>query len=176
MSTRLAGSRHAGSPTPHDCSRITLLLPQFQIPLPSARQKETAMKKLIVAAGLATTLMSFEAQAQDRGGSAVLGAVSGLVVFGPVGAAAGALVGYTAGPAIAQSWGIGQRPPRSKARRAARANPEAKRPAATANAAQPSVARSAPQAAAAPAAQAPAAPAPAAIASTKAAPPIQTFE
>jgi hypothetical protein len=125
------------------------------------------MKKLVVAAAVAGTLISFEAQAQDRGGSAVLGAVSGLVVFGPVGAAAGAVVGYTAGPAIANSWGIRQPAPRSKARRAARSGPDARRPAVAATATPPAVAKSTPP---------PVAQAPATVASTKAAPPIQTFE
>jgi hypothetical protein len=44
--------------------------------------------------------------AQERGGDAALGALSGAIVFGPVGAVAGALVGYTAGPSIARSWGM----------------------------------------------------------------------
>ena len=148
-----------------DCRRITLVLPHLPIQLPRGAFKETAMKKLAVAAVLAGTLISFEAQAQDRGGSAVLGAVSGLVVFGPVGAAAGAVVGYTAGPAIAHSWGIGRSAPRSKARRTARSGPVAKQPAAAAVTAPP-VARTAP----------PLTQAPATVASTRAAPPIQTFE
>jgi hypothetical protein len=123
------------------------------------------MKRLIAAAVLAGTFISVEAQAQDRGGSAVLGAVSGLVVFGPVGAVAGGVVGYTAGPAIAHSWGIRQPARGSKARRTARSAPVAKQPAA-APATAPPVARTAPAAA----------PARATVASTKAPPPIQTFE
>lgn len=123
------------------------------------------MKKLIFAALLAGTLISFEAQAQERLGSAALGAVSGAIVFGPVGAAAGALVGYTAGPAIAHSWGVGRPAPRSRLRRAARSGPVAKRPVAASVTPLP-VARTPP----------PVAKAPATIASTKSAPPIQTFE
>jgi hypothetical protein len=46
------------------------------------------------------------ALAQHRAGDAALGAVSGAVVLGPVGAVAGAFIGYSAGPAIARSWGI----------------------------------------------------------------------
>jgi hypothetical protein len=122
------------------------------------------MKKLIVAAVVAGTFISVPAQAQDRGGSAVLGAVSGLVVFGPVGAAAGAVVGYTAGPAIANSWGIRQ--PRSKVRRAARSGPVAKQQAAATVAPTP-VAKTQPP---------PVAQTPATVASTKSPPPIQTFE
>jgi hypothetical protein len=44
--------------------------------------------------------------AQERAGNAALGALSGAVVLGPVGALAGAVVGYIAGPSIAQSWGL----------------------------------------------------------------------
>src|SRR3954453_3043709 len=71
--------------------------------------RETAMKKLVVAAAIVASFISFEAQAQERAGSAALGAVSGAVVLGPVGAVAGALIGYTAGPAIAHSWGVSHR-------------------------------------------------------------------
>jgi hypothetical protein len=75
------------------------------------------MKKLLVAALIAGSFISFEARAGDRAGDAALGAVSGAVVLGPVGAVAGALIGYTAGPSIARSWGIGRSASRSRARR-----------------------------------------------------------
>jgi hypothetical protein len=65
------------------------------------------MKKVLVAAVIVALFVSFKAQAQERAGSAALGAVSGAIVLGPVGAVAGALIGYTAGPAIAHSWGVG---------------------------------------------------------------------
>jgi hypothetical protein len=42
----------------------------------------------------------------QRAGDAALGAVAGAVVLGPVGAIAGAFVGYTAGPSISRSWGL----------------------------------------------------------------------
>ena len=64
------------------------------------------MKRLIVAAVASLTLVPMGAVAQERGGDAALGAISGAVVFGPIGAVAGALVGYTAGPSIARSWGL----------------------------------------------------------------------
>jgi hypothetical protein len=64
------------------------------------------MKKLLVAAMIAVSFCSFEVRAQERAGSAALGAVSGAVVLGPVGAVAGAFIGYAAGPSIARSWGI----------------------------------------------------------------------
>jgi len=63
------------------------------------------MKKVLVVAVIAASLLSLEAKAQERAGSAALGAVSGAVVLGPLGAVAGALIGYTAGPAIAHSLG-----------------------------------------------------------------------
>ena len=79
------------------------------------------MKKLLVAAVIAWALLSHEANAQERAGSAALGAVSGAVVLGPVGAVAGALIGYTAGPAIAHSWGVGHSAPPPRARRVTQA-------------------------------------------------------
>jgi hypothetical protein len=64
------------------------------------------MKRLIAAAVLAIALLPAGALAQERVGDAALGALSGAVVLGPVGAVAGAVVGYTTGPAIASSWGL----------------------------------------------------------------------
>jgi hypothetical protein len=64
------------------------------------------MKKLIAAAAIAMALAPLNALAQERAGDAALGALSGAVVLGPVGAVAGAVVGYTTGPAIASSWGL----------------------------------------------------------------------
>jgi hypothetical protein len=66
------------------------------------------MKYLLVAAAIAASLFSFAASAQERAGSAALGALSGAVVLGPVGAVAGAVIGFTAGPSIARSWGVGR--------------------------------------------------------------------
>ena len=42
----------------------------------------------------------------QRAGDTALGALAGAVVLGPVGAVAGAFVGYTAGPSISRSWGL----------------------------------------------------------------------
>ncbi|WP_291865731.1 DNA-directed RNA polymerase subunit N [Bradyrhizobium sp.] len=81
------------------------------------------MKRLIVAALMAQAFVSVEALAQERAGSAALGAVSGAVVLGPVGAVAGAFIGYTAGPSIARSWGMQRPSSRSRARRAAPSGP-----------------------------------------------------
>jgi hypothetical protein len=63
------------------------------------------MKKSLAAFAFAILLLPVNAHAQERLGDAALGAVSGLI-FGPVGAIAGGVVGYTAGPSIANAWGI----------------------------------------------------------------------
>jgi hypothetical protein len=52
--------------------------------------------------------------ARHRVGNAALGAVAGGVVFGPVGALAGAAVGYTAGEGIARDWGVRRARPRHR--------------------------------------------------------------
>jgi hypothetical protein len=60
------------------------------------------MRKLLVAALIAGSIISFEAKAQERAGSAALGAVSG--------------------PAIAHSWGVGHSTSRSNAQRVTQAS------------------------------------------------------
>jgi hypothetical protein len=75
------------------------------------------MRIFLVGALIAGSLVAFEAKAQERAGDAALGAVSGAVVLGPVGAVAGALIGYTAGPSIAHSWGVRQSAPRARVQR-----------------------------------------------------------
>ena len=64
------------------------------------------MKTIFAAAVIAVAFAPFGVLAQERAGDAALGALSGAVVLGPVGAVAGAVVGYTAGPSIAHSWGL----------------------------------------------------------------------
>ena len=64
------------------------------------------MNKSLMAAIVMLALVPAGAVAQERAGDAALGAVSGAVVLGPVGAVAGAFVGYAAGPSIARSWGL----------------------------------------------------------------------
>src|SRR5215471_10561581 len=66
------------------------------------------MKKTIAIVAISLALMSSAAMAQERTGDAALGALSGALVLGPVGAVAGAIVGYTAGPSIASAWGVRQ--------------------------------------------------------------------
>jgi hypothetical protein len=115
------------------------------------------MKKLLVAAVIAGSLFSYEARAQERAGSAALGAVSGAIVLGPVGAVAGAFIGYAAGPAIAHSWGVGHSASRSRGRRTAQAGAGT----------QEAAVRATPLPVAKPAAT---------VAAGKAAPPVQGFD
>jgi len=64
-------------------------------------------RTLIGALAMATLVVAAPALADEhRGGDAALGALSGAVVLGPIGAVAGAVVGYAAGPSIARSWGF----------------------------------------------------------------------
>jgi hypothetical protein len=64
------------------------------------------MIKAVIAASVILLIATSAASAQHRAGDAALGAVSGAVVLGPIGAVAGAFIGYSAGPSIARSWGI----------------------------------------------------------------------
>ena len=80
------------------------------------------MKITIAIAAIALTLASSQARAQERAGSAALGALSGALVLGPVGLVAGAVVGYTAGPAIGRSWRANRNVPRHRVRVAKRSH------------------------------------------------------
>jgi hypothetical protein len=82
------------------------------------------MKKTIALAVLAL-LISSTAKAGERAGDAALGAISGAVVLGPIGAVAGAVVGYTAGPRIADSWGLRRRAAARQGRKIARQDAQA---------------------------------------------------
>ena len=74
---------------------------------PFSFEGERVMRPILAAAMTAMiALAPTAAPAQERAGPAALGAVSGAIVLGPVGAVAGALIGYTAGPAISRSWGL----------------------------------------------------------------------
>jgi hypothetical protein len=78
------------------------------------------MKAIIAVAAIAATFAYATTPAQaGRAVNTALGTLSGLVVFGPVGAVAGAAVGYTAGKGIARSWGLSRshrKPPRRRYR------------------------------------------------------------
>src|ERR1700752_2099938 len=86
-------------------------------------QAGTPMQKAIESVALSLALMSSTAMAEERPGDAALGAVSGAVVLGPIGAVAGAVIGWTPGPSISHSWGLHRS---SASRRAQRANPVAR--------------------------------------------------
>jgi hypothetical protein len=64
------------------------------------------MARTFTAAAMILLLAPSAALAQERATDAALGAVSGAVVLGPIGAVAGALIGYSAGPTISRSWGV----------------------------------------------------------------------
>lgn len=63
------------------------------------------MKKLAAFVALMLTI-STAADAGERVTDTALGAVAGAVVLGPIGAAAGAFIGYTAGPSMSRAWGV----------------------------------------------------------------------
>lgn len=75
------------------------------------------MRKTIAAVVVALAMAPSVTIAQERGGDAALGALSGALMLGPVGAVAGAIVGYTAGPSISQSLGTRQSYKRRRAYR-----------------------------------------------------------
>jgi hypothetical protein len=78
------------------------------------------VKKILAVTVIAMSFAPAGAFAQERVGDAALGALSGAVVLGPVGAVAGAVIGYTAGPSIARSWGVGRSGPPHRGRSARR--------------------------------------------------------
>src|SRR6516164_1748858 len=59
---------------------------------------DSTMKKPLAVAVMALSFAPSCVLAQERAGDAALGALSGAVVLGPVGAVAGAVIGFTAGP------------------------------------------------------------------------------
>src|SRR6266478_1236116 len=92
------------------------------------------MKKTSAIVALLLSLISSAAIADERrGGDAALGALSGAVVFGPVGAVAGAVVGYAAGPSIARSWGFDRRGSARHRRQASKENVRGARAEGTSN-------------------------------------------
>jgi hypothetical protein len=128
------------------------------------------MRKTIATVALALALMSsaaMAAMAGERAGDAALGAVSGALVLGPIGAVGGAVVGYAAGPSISHSWGLHRS---SSPRLARRARPDARVPAGDS---QPVPNQSAPKDEAAPQAVAPATPS---TTTASTAPPVQPLE
>src|SRR5215831_6654040 len=70
------------------------------------------MKQFLIAVVITVSLTPSGAFAQERVGDAALGGLSGALVFGPVGAVAGIVVGYAAGPGISRSWALRRSDPR----------------------------------------------------------------
>jgi hypothetical protein len=89
------------------------------------------MKAMIAVAAIAVSLANATTLAHaDPVANTAIGTLAGLVVFGPVGAVAGAAVGYTAGNGIAHSWGLSRshhRPARNIQRRSDDAPPMPRR-------------------------------------------------
>jgi hypothetical protein len=83
------------------------------------------MKCIIAGVAIAASLALATTSAYaGRVANTAIGTLTGLVVFGPVGAVAGAAVGYTAGHGIARSWGLSRQshtPSRKMQRRQDRA-------------------------------------------------------
>jgi hypothetical protein len=114
-------------------TNFSFLLPHLRIsPRIDQRMRIT---RTFAAAAIIAALVPSAAFAQHRAGDAALGALSGAVVLGPVGAVAGAVVGYTAGPSIAHSWGLtgsqSRRAHRTRTTDASRAEPAVPAAAAT---------------------------------------------
>lgn len=83
------------------------------------------MRKMTTVTALTLALAPTAATAQERAAPAAIGAVSGALVLGPIGAVAGAVVGYAAGPEISRSLGAkrplaGRRARKSSSRHAKR--------------------------------------------------------
>jgi hypothetical protein len=80
------------------------------------------MKTVIAAVALAVSLtVATTSGYAGLVANTAIGTLTGLVVFGPVGAVAGIAVGYTAGHGIARSWGLSRpqyRPARNLQRNA----------------------------------------------------------
>ncbi len=87
------------------------------------------MKSFLAVMAIAISLAPAAAFAQERVGDAALGGLSGALVLGPVGAVAGVVIGYAAGPSISRSWGLADTryPNRIAQRPAARPNAVAAR-------------------------------------------------
>lgn len=130
------------------------------------------MRRSLAIVALCLALTPEIANAGERPADAALGAVSGALVFGPIGAVAGAVVGYTAGPSISHGLRRGGAP-----RQARRPNYEAR---AAIGDAQPAPRETAPANQSAPVAAAPIpAPPPAqppAGTTASVAPPVQPLE
>lgn len=96
------------------------------MPACHSKLEEPAMNRLLGLLALGLALAPASVVAQERLGDAGLGALSGAVVLGPIGAVGGAIIGYAAGPSIAHAWGLRRSPsarPGASVKRATRAAP-----------------------------------------------------
>src|SRR5262252_3599964 len=100
---------------PHGANRDNIHLADT-VSGPSISHGIRRMKKPLAVAAVALSFAPSCVLAQQRAGDAALGALSGAVVLGPVGAVAGAVIGFTAGPAISHSWGVRRSEPRPYAK------------------------------------------------------------
>jgi hypothetical protein len=99
---------------------VVIIWPLPNLSATSGKDWELNMRYKIASVVLAVALMPSAAMAGERAGDAALGAVSGALVLGPIGAVGGAAIGYTAGPSISHSWGLHRSNSRRQVRRAAR--------------------------------------------------------
>jgi len=160
-----------GPEVPAPCRPFALLPPHFSVFL-ACETERIPMRRSLAIVALCLALTPEIANAGERPADAALGAVSGALVFGPIGAVAGAVVGYTAGPSISHSLRRGGAP-----RQARRPNYEAR---AAIGDTQPAPRETAPASQSAPVAAAPIpAPSPAqppAGATASVTPPVQPLE
>jgi predicted lipid-binding transport protein (Tim44 family) len=153
----------------------THLLPYSAVIRPMT-SRGPAVKWKVAFSILALSIATQASADEHRGGDAALGALSGAVVLGPIGAVAGAVVGYTAGPSIAHAWGFRRsaaarqhtRPAKQDAQAAA--SPAQAKPTVAAAPATPQAAQATPTAAATPQTR------PAAKTASSGLPPVQTLE
>jgi hypothetical protein len=134
------------------------------------------MVRALTAAAMILLLAPSAALAQERATDAALGAVAGAVVLGPIGAVAGAFVGYSAGPSISRSWGVDRsRAPRHR-RQASKDGMRGTRAQATNNVGGPTPSEREARVATSQGEANNSAPAPTATAPAVTAPPVQTLE
>ncbi len=76
------------------------------------------MKKALIYIAAAAYIASSGAYAGERILDSGLGGASGAIVFGPVGAIAGGVIGYAKGPSISRAMGLGGRHHRHTTRQA----------------------------------------------------------
>src|SRR6185437_14810795 len=88
------------------CRTCTLFAAFLRIAALADGRGARMKRSTIAVTAFALSMVPTATMAQERAGDAALGAVSGAVVLGPVGAVAGALIGYTTGPSISRSWGL----------------------------------------------------------------------